>query len=313
MPPKKNTKYQLYNVYEDVFFPNRSMDLQKSLDPGLYNINETMQGELYFQSFEPKTDKLIALTDNESQVILKEIDYFWKDETKAKYDKYGVIYKRGILMYGAPGTGKTATIMQTANAMIAQGAVILYDKSPRLIARGLQAIHAIEPNKKVIVVLEECDEYVNSSQFLSLLDGETSTSNVFYIATTNYIDRIPNRIKNRPSRFATVIELKAPTEAARRAYLSTKLDDVNTVEEYVQVTEGFVIDNIKDLIISTMIYDVTLKDAVSKVKSYSKIESDNKSEEDQEYSDDMKSAAIRLLESIGNEETQEIETEYNGN
>lgn len=282
----KTTQYETYNVYADMHFPNRKMLNVHHLPPGIYEIQTTIDGELYFKEFIPTTDNLIKLTDNESQKILKEIDYFWKPETKAKYDEYGIVYKRGLLMYGIPGTGKTATIMQTAHDMIKQDTVILYENNPNRISKALKIIHNIEPDKKVIAVLEECDEYINSSTFLSLLDGETSSNNVFFIATTNFIDRIPNRIKNRPSRFATIVEIKAPSTEARRCYLSTKLKDKNLIEKYVEATSGFVIDNIKDVIISTMIFDVSLEDAVNKVKSYSQLNEIEEIENDQDEDDE---------------------------
>jgi SpoVK/Ycf46/Vps4 family AAA+-type ATPase len=101
-----------------------------------------------------------------------------------------------------------------------------------------------------------------------LLDGETQVGNVVYLATTNYLSKIPSRIKNRPSRFARVIEVGQPNEEARRMYLTAKLqeDDLKYLEPMVQATDGFVIDQLKDLVISVCCFGQPISEAVMKIQ-----------------------------------------------
>jgi SpoVK/Ycf46/Vps4 family AAA+-type ATPase len=131
-------------------------------------------------------------------------------------------------------------------------------------------IKDIEPNKKVLVIWEEFDTILrhDESTLLSLLDGEIQVGNIIYLATTNYLAKIPARIKNRPSRFARVIEVSEPNEESRRAFLKAKLHDSDTdkLEPMVQATEGFVIDQIKDLIISVCCFGYPISEAVLKIK-----------------------------------------------
>lgn len=100
------------------------------------------------------------------------------------------------------------------------------------------------------------------------MDGEIQVGNIVYLATTNYISRIPARIKNRPSRFARIIEVDEPTAEARRIFLMAKLtkeDKEKHLEAMVQASEGFVMDQLKDLIISVCCFNYPIDTAVRKI------------------------------------------------
>lgn len=282
---KFNKPYADYHKIENQSWPLPPSKLEKALDPGMYVPQVTNDGRFYFEEFLPVTDDLIMLPNSESAKILADIEKFWSTDIRALYNEYSLVYKRGLLMHGKQGTGKTATIYQVADMMIKKGAIILYNCEAGMISHSLNVIHSIEPDKKVVVVLEECDQYINSKGFLSLLDGETSHENVFYIATTNYIDKIPPRIKHRPSRFATLIEVGPPDYEARRAYISSKLKNNEiAINTFTEATKGLLIDEIKDVIISTMIFGNTLQDAIAKVMTYSDASpEDDEDNEDDEY------------------------------
>jgi SpoVK/Ycf46/Vps4 family AAA+-type ATPase len=68
-----------------------------------------------------------------------------------------------------------------------------------------------------------------------------------YIATTNYIDKIPARVR-RPGRFSSVIKVGFPNAKARAHYLSTKLKDKAMIASIVERTDGFSIDELKEVV-----------------------------------------------------------------
>lgn len=53
-------------------------------------------------------DNLLHLPNPPADRVLQSVRKFW--QTKDRYIKYGQLYKRGIMMHGGPGSGKTVTL-----------------------------------------------------------------------------------------------------------------------------------------------------------------------------------------------------------
>ena len=70
-----------------------------------------------------KTDELYQLPSYEIQDILKDIQDFW--DRRDKYREYNFVHKRGILMYGEPGCGKSGIIQLIAKQLIENNGIIL--------------------------------------------------------------------------------------------------------------------------------------------------------------------------------------------
>jgi SpoVK/Ycf46/Vps4 family AAA+-type ATPase len=99
-----------------------------------------------------------------------------------------------------------------------------------------------------------------------LLDGEVDVSNVLFIATTNYPERLPERLLNRPSRFDVVMRIGMPSEEARRFYINSVVKNLLIdVDELVAATEGLTFAQIKEAIILIQIFDHTTEQAISKL------------------------------------------------
>lgn len=245
----------------------------KHLDAGIYTINVDKSGSIYLDPMSAMTDTLIRLPEFTSEKVIREVDKFWLPETKAKFDKRQLVYKRGIILHGIPGVGKSACIAQIMEAEVKNGGIVFFSPTPNMLNYVIKCIREIEKkNIRCLVVWEEFDSLLEhgESDFLSLLDGEMQIDNVVYLATTNHLDRIPARFKNRPSRFASIIEVGLPNEATRKAYLENKIypEDKIDLNQWVKATEGLTIDHIKDLIISVLCLDVPLKEAVDRLKQF---------------------------------------------
>jgi len=126
-----------------------------------------------------------------------------------------------------------------------------------------------QTDRPFMVVWEEFENWVENSEseLLALLDGIQQVDNTIYIATTNYIDTIPERIKDRPSRFADVMEIGLPNATARRIFLEAKIHKTDNVDiaMWVNETEGLSIDHLKDLIISVLVLGMSFEKALEKV------------------------------------------------
>lgn len=272
---KQKSEFTHYLKVGEYFSPQLAQDTSlKKLDAGIYAVGSDRNGSILFAPISTMTDGLVDLPDSTSQKVIDEVKTFQKPSTKEKFDKYQVIYKRGILMYGKPGTGKTVTIVKIMESVVNSGGIVLFGPPPELFNKAANIIRGIEGNVPLLVVYEEFDTYLRDSSMLSLLDGELQVDNVVYLATTNYIESIPDRIKNRPSRFATVIEIGVPSKEARRAFFEQKLsgEDLAQVEALTNATSGFVVDQLKDVIVSVFCFGVSLDEAVKKIKAMGEVD-----------------------------------------
>ena len=92
---------------------------------------------------------------------------------------------------------------------------------------------------------------------LNILDGVKQIEDVVYIATTNYPEKLQERITNRPSRFDRRYKVELPNEDIREAYIRHKLkeEDLKNVDiqEWVKRTEGMSLSHLKEVVISTIV------------------------------------------------------------
>lgn len=172
-------------------------------------------------------------------------------------------------------TGKTIALAKTAKAAIEKyNAVVLFNPDTQNLKQFLRLIKDIEPGRKVLVMFEEFDSILtrDEANLLCLLDGEIKVENVVYLASTNYISRVPSRIKNRPSRFAKIVHFGIPNKEARESFLKAKLheSDMEHLPALLDASDGFVLDQVKDLIISVACFGYPIADSVQKIKHMQK-------------------------------------------
>lgn len=227
---------------------------RETLPAGVYIIGADDRG-LFFARRNVVTDALIELDDSASIQVLGGIRTFWG--SKSEYTKRGIVYKRGVLLWGPAGSGKTATLMLMTGELIRnEGIVILCDR-PGAVIEGIASLRRIESERPIIVVLEDIDELISrygEHGILSLLDGENQVSNVVNIATTNYPERLGARIVNRPSRFDERIFIDMPNDKSRRRYLkhATRAEEMSEaqIERWVEDTSGFSIAHLRELVVA---------------------------------------------------------------
>ena len=241
------------------------------IDPGVYAVDNDQFGLLLIRK-PVLCDEIVDLPDTATQRVMAVMKRFWG--SRKRYQDHGLIYKRGVILWGPPGSGKTVTIHLLMRELISHGGIVLLCGHPSMMADMLQVIRRIEPDRPIIVVMEDIDETISSygeRSILMMLDGETQVDNVVYLATTNYPERLGARIINRPSRFDDRVLIAMPTLNARLSYLQRATAngselDADTVQRWAEETEGLSIAHLRELVAAVMCLDQPYEDVLERLR-----------------------------------------------
>jgi hypothetical protein len=279
-------KYETFLKIDKDHSPSPGIEIVGKLRPDVYRVDYDYNTDsVTFVTMESNHDELVDLPGTEYEAVISDVDTFLTPECQARFDAVGFLHKFNILLYGAPGTGKTCLVNRVAQKVIASGGIVLFNPTPVALKTTFTALDSIQPETRVLIIFEEMDDHVRRDEatLLHVLDGEVQKKNAMFIATTNYIDKIPARVR-RPGRFSTVVEVKFPNTEARRAYLKTKLKDAAVIETIVERTNDFSIDELKEVVRGHYCMGKDLNSYISYVAKNSGKEIDQKNSDD--YDDD---------------------------
>lgn len=150
----------------------------------------------------------VVLHEGVSERIVKDLRE-WKDSA-AWYHERGIPYRRGYLLYGPPGGGKTSFIFALAGELDYNIAILNLNDEGMTDDRLAQAMSVVPP--KTFVLLEDIDaafvqrdqtlagkNHLTFSGLLNTLDGVASSEERLVFMTTNYMDRLDSALI-RPGR-----------------------------------------------------------------------------------------------------------------
>lgn len=249
--PIKTSDYAMFLKKDDMIQAVPLIETHQKLTPGPYIVNYDPRKNLVtFQDMNLQSDKIVDLPGGEFEEIMEEIDIFLSPEAGKRFEEAGLLPKNNILLYGTPGAGKTVIVNRLAQKIIAQGGVVLFNPHPMAIPETYRIFDSIQPDTLLLVIMEELDAMIRDigeDPFLHFLDGEVQKKNAIYVATTNYLERIPDRLR-RPGRFSVVKEVGMPKAEAREFYLNTKLRNPALARSIASSTEGFSVDMLKEVV-----------------------------------------------------------------
>jgi hypothetical protein len=171
--------------------------------------------------------------------------------------------KRGVLLYGAPGTGKTHTLRYLLGQMPETTVIVLSGPALGRIKQACSVARALQPS---VVVVEDVDLIAEERQarpgapfpmpllflLLNEMDGLDSDVDVTFLLTTNRADVLEPALAARPGRIDLATELPLPDADARRQLIhlyqgNLKLD-LDKPGAIVKRTEGVTAAFLKELL-----------------------------------------------------------------
>jgi transitional endoplasmic reticulum ATPase len=238
------------------------MELQVTMDNFLEAMKEVEPSairEFFVEVPDVKWDDVGGL-DNIKEELKEAIE--WPLKYSDVFKKANTNPPKGILLYGAPGTGKTLLAKAVANE---SGVNFISVKGPSLISkyvgeseRGIREVFKkAKQASPTILFFDEIDSLVPKrgsggsdsqvterviSQFLTEMDGIEELKGVVVLAATNRLDMIDPAIL-RSGRFDLLLELPKPDQTTREEIFKIHTenkpmaDDVD-LKELAKETEG---------------------------------------------------------------------------
>lgn len=247
--------------------------------PGIFTIVKDIEGlKLERTSF---TQQEIYKDYVNTKQVENMIEKFFSKLSVYKKYKIEDVPRRGILLYGKPGLGKSSLITEVANKYVSQNntTVILWQTDhfdPYEVKEFFKTFEYKNVDKMILVAEDiggvEIDQVKIKSQpsLLALLANteKTFTIPTLVLGTTNFPEVFLENLTNRRGRFDKSIEMPRPT-GEQRVNLFKFFADTVMVENHPEFLEEFKskkynefsINDIKEVIVRSELEDLTLLEA----------------------------------------------------
>jgi cell division protease FtsH len=229
-------------------------------------------------------DDVIIKDDVKRRIVSGTIDMFNNIDT---YTKNNIPIKRGILMEGLPGTGKTLLSKALCNQIKSTFIWVTADdvKYPE----NVSAIYDMARELVPTIVLFEDIDYIGKSriggretlgggsydkitgELLNQMDGVESNVGIITLASSNYPKALDKALRNRPGRFDIRVRFELPDEDLREKML-VKFFEKNDISEIdikkiVKITDKYTGAYLKELVLSTVMLAIEDKSMDSEKKA----------------------------------------------
>ncbi len=182
-------------------------------------------------------------------------------EHRGRLKSLGQSTKKGLLFYGAPGTGKTHTVRYLASCLPEHTTLLVTAEQVGLLPEYFGLARLLQPS---LVVIEDADliarerESMGSAceesllnRLLNEMDGLKEDAEIFFILTTNRPEHLEAALAGRPGRIDQAVEFPVPDRQGREKLVELYGGELalseGVVSEAVGRTEGVSAAFIKEL------------------------------------------------------------------
>lgn len=181
---------------------------------------------------------------------------------REEYRLYNIPYKRGLLLCGPAGCGKTLTCKWLRQLCIKNKLsykIVTLETYRKAMSNGnLKALFRIPKGKRGIIFFDDMDQAVKSREsgnqhignFLTALDGIDSTEGIVYIFTTNCMSDLDDAFV-RPGRIDVFMPFSRPSRQLRKIFVdrnfSANLKEKINTDELLEKTDEYTYAEIEEV------------------------------------------------------------------
>ena len=236
----------------------------------VFDQNEWTKSQSLYQSVQQAHWDDVILDPTFKKELIADVEGFFENE--AEYKEFAISWKRGVILHGSPGNGKSISIKALMRSLSARPSPIptMYVKSLAGCFNEFYSIGQIFEKARAaapcLLVFEDLDSLVKEkvrSFFLNEVDGIADNHGIMIIGSTNYLGKLDPSITQRPSRFDRKYPFELPAHAERTRYAEywrsklLKNERVDFPEGLTTViadqTDGFSFAYLKEIFVTSLL------------------------------------------------------------
>jgi len=229
-----------------------------------------VKDKLLFKAVQGSSWDDVILNPDMKRNLMHDVQGFF--DNRALYNRMNVPWKRGVILHGVPGNGKTISIKALINALAARADPVpsLYVKSLDACSGPKWSIQQIFTHARkmapCLLIFEDLDSMVEDktrSYFLNAVDGLESNEGILMIGSTNHLGQLDAAITKRPSRFDRKYHFRVPGHEERVEYCrywGRKFDDADGLgfsdelcRVVAHISDGFSFAYLKELFVTSLL------------------------------------------------------------
>ncbi len=170
------------------------------------------------------TREQVILPDETLALLDRNVIHFVR--RRERLGEFGQSKKKGLLLYGPPGVGKTHTIRYLATSLPGQTTLLMTAEQMGYLSEYMSLARLLQPS---IVVIEDVDLIARArgthdgpcteallNKLLNEMDGLKEDAEILFILTTNRPHDLEEALAARPGRIDQSIEFDYPDAEGRR-------------------------------------------------------------------------------------------------